>query len=82
MGAPINTRRQVSAQPWVISSIDPRVQAYIASLPTPTTVRSDTATPEWGFALPNDDDGGLTGGTAYLVSAMAFQKITTERFGN
>jgi hypothetical protein len=74
----IEARRQVTSQPWIVHSVDPSVAAYVASIGLPT-IHSDTAAVEWGFAIDGTLDGGATGGTAYLLSAAAMQRVQTGR---
>lgn len=78
MTAIINNRRMVSAQPFVIHSSDPDVQAYVDAIPAPS-IDSDTANAEWGLLVAGLDDGDVAG-SAYIVSAESYKRIVTGRF--
>lgn len=74
----LNFKRQVTDQPWVISSLDPAVAGYLAGL-SALDVFSNTAGQQWGFTI-DTLEGDLAGGTAYLVSAAAKARIESGRY--
>ena len=77
----LTSAKPIAAQPWVVTTQDASVIAFLNGLPNPDFTATSDPKVLWAKVAGNSEAGTLKDpGSAYVVSAEAYKYVEAHRY--